>query len=255
MKQIVLTLTAAAMMCSLSATAQTRVKNVYTEAKSFNVEQVQNTEQTTQVNRYLMAGYNTLCLPMSMSADQLAASGITVERMAAIHQEGSTLKLYFVDCTNEGIEAGVPYLIYSPKTQYLRVKNTDAARIATELKTVRMSDGQGNQVAFSSSWDVKQKDGLFGIPARQNVTPLESVLVRTTGDLSFLPTRCGFAWEQQSSTAEALEIVHASDADVTAINAVRNDDATAADAYDLAGRKHAAPVKGVNIINGKKVVK
>lgn len=255
MKQIVLTLTAAAMLCSLSATAQNRVKNVYTETKSLNIEQVQNTEQTTQVNRYLMAGYNTLCLPMSLSAEQLSASGITAERLAAIHQEGTTLQLLFVDCTSDGIEAGVPYLINSQKTQYLRIKNTDATRIAADLKTVRLSDGQGNQVAFSSSWDQQQKDGHYGIPAKQNVTPLESVLVRTTSDLSFLPTRCGFAWEQQSPTAEKLEILHVSNADVTAITQLHGDNAAAQESYDLQGRKHTAPVKGVNIINGKKVVK
>lgn len=254
MKQYVLATAVAAMMCSLSATAQQKVKNVYTETKSLNVEQVMNTEQATQVNRYLLAGYNTLCLPMSMSTEQLQSNGITAERLAAIHQEGSTLQLFFVDCTNEGLEAGVPYLIYSSKTQYLRIKNTDAAQMDAELKTIRLTDGQGNQVAFSSSWDMKQKQGHYGIPARQNVTPLESILVRTTADLSFLPTRCGFSWEQQSSTAVKLEIRHASDAEVTAIANVNSNAAARQDAYNLQGRKLTAPVKGVNIINGKKVV-
>lgn len=243
------------MMCGMGASAQNKVKNIYTETKSLNIEQVQNTGQTIQVNRYLMAGYNTLCLPMAMTADQLATAGITAERLAGIHQEGNTLQLLFVDCTSEGIEAGVPYLIYSPKTQYLRMKNTDAASISNELKTIRMSDGQGNQIAFSSSWDTKQKEGLYGIPAKQNVTPLESVLVRTTGDLSFLPTRCGFSWEQQSATAEKIAIRHAAAGEVTAITAVNNDFSTSQEAYDLQGRKHTAPIKGVNIINGKKIVK
>ena len=118
MKQLVLTMTAAAMLCSLSATAQNRVKNLYTESKTLKVEQVENMEQAVQLNRYLFAGYNTLCLPMSMSGEQLAERGITAERLTAIHQEGTTLQLHFVDCTNEGIEAGVPYLIYSSKSQY-----------------------------------------------------------------------------------------------------------------------------------------
>lgn len=254
MKKIVLTLTAAAMMCSLTATAQNKVRNVYTEAKSLNVEQVQNTSQTVQVNRYLMAGYNTLCLPMSVSAGQLAASGITAERLAAIRQEGNTLRLYFVDCTSEGIEAGMPYLVNSPKTQYLRLRNTEATGFCDAPKAVRLSDGQGNQVAFSSSWNQKEKDGLYGIPARQNVTPLEAVLVRTTAELSFLPTRCGFAWERQASSADKLEIVHASAGEVTAISNIRTDN-TDAEAYDLQGRKVTAPAKGINIINGRKVLK
>ena len=253
MRQLAITLTAA-LMCGTCALAQNRVKNVYTESKSLNVEQVINTEQATQLNRYLIAGYNTLCLPMSLTAEQLTAYGITAERFTAVSQEGNTVQLYFVDCTAEGIEAGVPYLIYSPKTQYLRVKNTESGRTATELKTIRLADNQGNQVAFSSSWDQKNKEGHYGIPAKQDVTPLESVLVRTTADLAFLPTRCGFSWEQQSPTAEKLEIRHAQASEVTAISQTRIDDATEQEAYDLSGRKLNVPGKGINIINGKKVV-
>ena len=255
MKKILLSLTAAAMMCGLSATAQNRVKTLSTEVKTFSAEQVQNTDQPAQVRRYLMAGYNTLCLPMSVSADQLTANGITAERLAAIHQEGSTLQLLFVDCTAEGIEAGVPYLINSSKTQYLRLMNTEADHFNSNTMTIRLNDGHGNQVAFGSSWEQMAKDGLYGIPAKQAAMPLESVLVRTTGDLSFLPTRCGFNWEEQATDAQKLEIVHASAADVAAILQIGSDVDALQAAYDLQGRKHAAPVKGINIVNGRKVVK
>lgn len=254
MKRIVLTLTIAAMMCGMSVSAQTRVKTISTETKALNIEQVQNTDQPAQISRYLIAGYNTLCLPMSVSAEQLAAKGITAERLAAIHQEGNTLQLLFVDCTAEGIEAGVPYLIYSQKTQNLYLKNTEALHFTNDLVTVRLNDGQGNQVAFSSSWEQRQKDGYYGIPAQQPVKPLESVLVRTTTDLSFLPTRCGFNWEEQSPTAQKLMIVHANPADVAAILHISSDADAVQAAYDLQGRKHNAPVKGVNIINGRQVI-
>ena len=138
MKQIVLTMMALATICTQTATAQNRVKNLYTETQTLKVEQVQNLDMPTQVNRYLFAGYNTLCLPMTLSAEQLAATAkdIKVERLAAIRQEGTTVQLLFVDCTNEGIEAGMPYLIFSPTRQYLRAKNTDAYDIDTEVKTV-----------------------------------------------------------------------------------------------------------------------
>lgn len=255
MKKLVLALTATAMMCSQNVLAQNKVKNLYTETSSLKVEQVQNTDQTVQVNRYLFAGYNTLCLPMSMSAEQLNNSGIKAERLVAIQQEGNTLQLCFADCTSEGIEAGVPYLIYSEKTQYLRMKNTDAARTTVELKTIRMSDSQGNQVSFSSSWDKRQKDGLYGIPARQDVTPLASVLVRTRSDLSFLPTRCGFCWETQSASASRLEIRHISNSEATAIRSITSIENAAGNVYDLNGRQHNAPVKGINIVNGRKVIK
>lgn len=255
LKHYLFAMAMAAMLGSQSATAQNKVKNLYAESQSLKVEQVENQAQPVQLNRYLFAGYNTLCLPMSLSASQLNASNIRAERLTAIRQEGSTLCLYFVDCTDEGLEAGVPYLIYSPVKQYLRIKNTDANRIDSELRTIRLSDDKGNQIAFGSSWEKRSKNGLYGIPAKQNVTPLESVLVRTTEDLSFLPTRCGFNWESQSESADKLEIRHATASEVTAISTLTNDAVKGqGDAYDLSGRRITQTTKGISIVNGKKIV-
>jgi len=257
MKQYVLTMIVAALMGSQNVLAQNRVKNLYTEAQTLKVEQVLNTDQTVQVNRYLFAGYNTLCLPMSLDANQLegAAAGVKVERLAAIRQTGNVLQLLFVDCTAEGIEAGVPYLIYSPKAQYLRAKNTEANGFDTEAKTVRMTDDNGNQVAFGSSWNLRTKDGLYGIPAKQDKAILESVLTRTNGEQSFLPTRCGFSWEQQSATAGKMEIKHVGLGEVTAIRSAVSGQQSDGNVYDLNGRQVSGNGKGLYIQNGKKVVR
>ena len=259
MKQIVLTMMALATICTQTATAQKRVSYLYTETQTLKVGQVQNTDNPVQVNRYLFAGYNTLCLPMTLSAEQFAAAAkdVRIERLAAIRQVGTTVQLCFVDCTNDGIEAGVPYLIFSPTRQYLRAKNTEANAINADLKTIRMDDGQGNQVSFASSWTSRQKNGLYGIPAKQDVEILESVLVRTTEDLSFLPTRCGFSWEQQSATAQKLEIVHMNAAEATAISqlSANTQHQTSNTYYDLNGRRVNGTAKGLYIKDGKKVVK
>ena len=265
MKHFVLILTAMAVMGSQSALAQKKVMNLSAETTTMNVSAVANTDQTVQISRYLFAGYNTLCLPMSLSGAQLeqAVPGIKVERLAAIREEGSTLCLYFVDCTSEGVEAGMPYLIFSPTTKYMRVKNTDASGFSTDPATIRMADGEGNQITFSSSWNTRKKDGLSGIPAKQNVPVLESVLVRTTADLAFHPTRCGFNWESQSSTATSLEIKHVSNlSEVTALKSASIEGAPV-NVYDLKGNivkrnvkagdaKSALPT-GVYIIGGEKV--
>lgn len=257
MKKSLLVMMATAMMC-ISANAQNRVKYVYADVAKLNVSQLENTDQTVQISRYLFAGYNTLCLPMSLSAEQLEAAvpGLKVERLAAIQQEGTTLNLYFTECTSEGIEAGMPYLIFSPKAQYMRVRNTESDGIDTELKTVRMGDNKGNQVAFGSSWETRTKEGLYGIPAKQNVAVLESVLVSTTDEQSFLPTRCGISWEMKSGSADNLVIRHAAAGEVTAIKAVGTDSKQSNDVYDLNGRRIATPTqKGIYIQGGKKVIK
>jgi hypothetical protein len=255
MKQLVLAMTMA-MALSTSAFAQNRVKNIYASSDKLDMELMQNSEQTVRLNRYFFAGYNTLCLPFSLTADQLAvaAKDMKVERLAAIQQQGETLYLYFVDCTADGIQAGMPYLVYSPTSQYLRVNNTDVLTYDTELKAVRMCDNNGNVVTFGSAWERIEKAGRYGIPAKQDVTPLESVLIRTNAEQAFLPTRCGFMWDQQSSTATRLEIKHATQSDVTAINSIAQDYAADAINYDLQGRKLTNNSKGIRIQNGKKTV-
>ena len=246
-----------AMGLSTTAIAKNRVKNIYASSSKLDIELMQNSEQTIQLNRYFYAGYNTLCLPFSLTAEQVAfaAKDLKVERLAGIRQEGATLNLYFVDCTDEGIQAGVPYLVFSPTSQYLTVKNTDVLNFDPELKAIRMTDDKGNIVTFGSSWNSMEKVGRYGIPAKQDVTPLESVLVRTEADKTFLPTRCGFTWVQQAASASDLKIQHAaSDSEVTAILGIKQNQATGSDSYDLQGRKISKNAKGLLIQDGKKAI-
>lgn len=251
MKHLLLAVTMVTAL-STSAFAQGQVRNIYASSEKLNTELLQNTNQPTQLNRYLFAGYNTLCVPMTVTAEQLG--DVKAERFAGIQQEGNVLNLYFVECTNEGILAGVPYLIYSPKNQYLRLKNSEAMTVNNELKAIRLSDNNGNIVTFSSNWEMVKKDGLYGIPAQQNVTPLESVLIRTQADKTFLPTRCGFSWDQQNATAQELRIVHVSQAEATAIKNI-NLQSTSDKAYDLSGRKLNKTDRGIYVQEGKKMLK
>ena len=256
MRQLVL-LMILAMGLSTTTLAQKRVKNIYASSSKLDIEMMQNSDQIIQLNRYFYAGYNTLCLPFSLTAEQMAvaAKDLRVERLAGIQQEGATLNLYFVDCTDEGIQAGVPYLVFSPTSQYLRVKNTDVLNFDPELKAIRMTDDKGNIVTFGSSWESMEKVGRYGIPAKQNVTPLESVLVRTEADKTFLPTRCGFTWVQQAASASDLKILHAaSSGEVTAILGVKLNQTTGSDSYDLQGRKTSKNTKGILIQDGKKTI-
>jgi hypothetical protein len=251
MKQFVLVMMMATAVCT-TALAQNKVKNVYASSEKLNIEMLQNSDQTVQLNRYFFAGYNTLCLPMSVSAQQLG--DVKVERFAGIQQEGDVLNLYFVECTNDGIQAGVPYLVYSPKSQYLRIKNTDAMMIDNQLTAIHMNDGKGNMVTFGSSWEVSDKEGRYGIPAQQKVTPLEAVLIKTTAEQKFLPTRCGFTWDMQNATAKELRIVHLAESEVTAIKNVTMMKNADDNIYDLNGRKVSQNSKGLLIQNGKKTV-
>ena len=265
MKHFTLALVALAAFCSQSF-AQTKVKNLYTSGTTLNVSLLNNDEQPVQINRTLFAGYNSICLPMSLSAEQLqtAAKDVQVERLISIGQEGTTLNLYFLDCTNEGIEAGVPYLIYSPTIQTLRANSTDSEGVNTALKCVTKTDAAGNQITFGSSWESIQVAGRYGIPAMQETDELQSILICTDGDKTFLPTRCGFTWDKQSATAQALEIRHITDmaGEETCINELKSQDAVV-DIYNVQGAMVKANANinkamqtlpnGIYVIKGMKV--
>ena len=246
--------------------AQTvRTKYLSTSSQTLNVSELQKADQSVQLSRILFAGYNSICLPMTLSASQLqeAAPDVRVERFTGMRQEGDALNLLFVDCTDEGIEAGVPYLIFSPKMQYLRAYSTKADGVSTQLRNVTMSDAAGNRITFGSRWESVQSIGRYGIPAKQETEVLESILTRTDGEQTFLPTRCGFDWEAQAPTATKLLIKHVATADADRIaNLKASNDIV--DIYDTSGQLVRKNVRtgealkslprGIYVIGSDKVV-
>lgn len=265
MRHFTLALLAVATLC-VPTFAQQKVKNLYTYSEKLNVEQLEKAELPVQIHRTLFAGYNTLCVPMTLSAEQLqsAARDVQVERLGAIRQEGNTLYMYFVDCTAEGIEAGKPYLIYSPTLQNMRIRTTDATAISTHLESVSMSDEQGNCITFSSSWQSRTGDGRYGIPAKQETDILQAILMRTDAEKTFLPTRCGFSWDAQAATAQNLEIKHVMNLDglTAAISKLQTSDKIV-DVFDANGTLVRKQIRareamkslprGVYVIGGEKV--
>ena len=264
MKHFTLTIVALSTFC-FSALAQPKtLKTVYAEKAQLDVTQL--SERPTQLNRILFAGYNTICLPMTLSSEQLQKAGrdVKIERLAAIQQEGSVVNLFFVDCTADGIEAGVPYLIYSPTTQYLRARSEESLAVGEMLKPVTLSDRQGNRVSFTSSWNQHAGDGRYGIPAKQDTDVLQSILVRTQPDQNFLPTRCGFVWEQQAASATELRIKHVTSQDLqTGVQQLVADDAVV-DVFDTAGALIRSKVRksealsglprGIYVVGGEKMI-
>ena len=238
MKKLLLSLS---LLLCLSVSAQNKVKYVSSNTSALNLTSLNDNNVNTVITRQFLAGYNTLCLPFSLDKDQLSrcAKDLKIERLAGIGQEGSTLCLYFIDCTNEGIEAGMPYLVYSPTSQTLRATSQESMHIDANAITIRMHDNRGN-----------------------SVTPLESILIRTTGDKTFLPTRCGFVWETQSTNAQGIEIRHVKSlGDATGIEML-DMNGSQADVYDVNGRIVKSKAgsldglpHGIYVVGGKKIIK
>ena len=70
MKHFTLLVVALTTMCSTAFAQPKPLKFIYAHNSALNVQQLQS-ENPTQLNRILFAGYNTLCLPMTLTAEQL----------------------------------------------------------------------------------------------------------------------------------------------------------------------------------------
>ena len=251
MKTLFRTLAAFVMAAGFSVVASAQSVYLSTYSK-MDFSKVKETTATVRLNRDFYAGYNTLCLPFSVSADnlrQLMGEGVMLERL--VNAENG--QLTFMDVTDQGVEAGMPYLIYAPARATVTFSTTDL-NLVQQPQVVRI--GQASMVG---NFEPAQHVNMFGIPAQQDTDLLQSVLVRTEGDKTFLPTRCGIKYEG----TETPVILHVTsmEGEVTAIKALQAQNALV-DVYTPGGKlvRKAIGMKdamnslksGIYVVNGMK---
>lgn len=246
---------ALALLMGASATVSAQKSVSLSTISKMDFQKVTELTSSVYLNRTFFAGYNTICLPFSVSADELqnmVGEGVMLEKLAKV--EGNNL--VFVDVTNEGIEAGMPYLIYSPKTQVVKFQ-TSNPNLCTEPKTLTVGG-----VSMSGKFTPTQEAGLYGIPAKQDVEILESVLIRTDADKNFLPTRCGISFPSCEDTPVIQHVTNLA-ADATLISQLMADNAKVT-IYTVGGQVVKKNVRindakstltpGVYVVNGQKMI-
>lgn len=246
------------MLAALTVSAQTtpnRPKYHYVSANAATLALAQLEQPTSTLLRTLYAGYNTVCLPFSLTADEVTAmlgEGVTVEKAIGATLDGQAFTLCLEDCTAEGIEAGMPYIVYSPRTTFARIQNTTGAPVLAQPLAVTLGDGEGNVATFRGSFEQLKPVGSWAIPAVEGEIPAE--LIRCTGERLLNPTRCFFTWDHQGSASSmALRHVTAGEL-ITGLHAATVQHANG-ETYNLAGQRIATPQNGVNIQSGKKMIK
>lgn len=248
------TRTFAALVATFAINASTSAQRTITfnTFNRINFEALTNEVSTIRLTRNFYAGYNTLCLPFSMSAEELQSimgEGVMLEKL--VKAQGG--QLTFLDVTEEGIEAGMPYLIYSPKAQFV-VFRTSNRGIKTAPITVNVGEA-----SMSGMYAPTQEMNLFGIPAQQETDLLQSILIRTVADKTFLPTRCSISYEGASEVPTILHVT--SLGDQTAISQLKAKNMKV-DVYTVGGTLVKSGVgmndamttlpKGIYVVNGQK---
>lgn len=246
---------ALALLMGASANCMAQSKNVYLST-STKMDFTKVTTQTSSVylNRILFAGYNTICLPFSVSAadvQSLVGEGVMLEKLVKVEND----KLTFLDVTDQGIEAGVPYLIYSPKEQTVKFQTND---LNLCVQPTALTVGG---VTMTGKYEPTKEVDLFGIPAQQETDLLQSILIRTVADKTFLPTRCAIIAPQCTEGVPTIVHVTSLNNDATAIEVLKANNAKVS-VYGVNGTLVQKNVRindamntlapGIYVVNGQK---
>lgn len=234
---------AALALTSLSATAQV---NAYLNTYEGNdLAKYTGKTLTVSTSRYMFNGWNTVCLPFSMTeneVNEVFGSDCKLETLTGVSYDNATVRLDFADVKKSGIEANKPYILY-----YTGENKTVSIRLAN--KEIKDADNSIsiNGVKFTGTKKHIDGEGFYGILARDNKEA--SFVSVGTGTNGFYATRCFLDLGKGSNKVVITN--HVSGA--TGIASLQANDQSG-EVYNLAGQKTTGLNKGVNIVNGKKVL-
>ena len=212
-------------------------------------------------NRYIFNGWNTISLPFSMTETQINeifGNDCKLEKLVGVENDGQEIKLNFQNCKPEGIKANVPYILYYTGTTGTKKIKADNALITNGTTTLTFTaEGTGETVVMACAKQHVQKDGLYGIWAKDNA---EAAFVNADkASNGFYATRCYIQLSNGNSTVLTTNHIAG---DVTSVaSVVKNGENV--DVYNISGLKVASQIdasainnlqKGIYVVKGKKIL-
>lgn len=214
------------------------------------------------IYRYIHQGWNTVCLPVSLTEAELNevfGSECRLETLVGVETDGTTTKLNFKDVKPDGLKAHTPYILYSTETSGVREIKQNSATIEIGDAELNFTDNAGQSVSFAGASDKQDTEGMYGIIARDNQT---AAFVNASQVPVIYSTRCyiklnGGELTQQLATNHLpydITAVESATADLAASN-------EPVDVYNLMGARVATGVapsdiarvlpKGIYVVKGK----
>lgn len=222
-------------------------KKVYLSSYSgTNVEKYLGQTVDVMLSRQIFNGWNTVCLPFSLSTievNELFGESCKLETLTDVSVNGSVFVLNFTDVKDAGIIAGKPYLLYYTGPNKNVVMNCEHKELTNELTPITI-----NGVSFIGTQNHIDAQGHYGILAIDNK---DAQFVAVDNTLSgFYSTRCYI--DYIGGTSAKFVTVH--NQTPTSLNTISDYTTTDAEIYNINGQKINSAQKGVNIVNGKKVL-
>lgn len=174
-----------------------------------------------------------LCLPFDMAIP----AGWTVYELVNVEKDGDNATMVFDKAT--AIEAAKPYLV----------------KTTADVTTIEAADAA---IATEAATEASNGVNMIGTFAQGNLAK-DDYYISTNGELKKLTadsaTLKGFRvyFTQDGAGAKNLSIVIGDD--TNAISKLNGNDVVVEGIYNLAGQRMSGLQKGINIVNGKKIIK
>ena len=240
---------------AFSAAMMAQTKALYLSSiEGTNVLQYDGQTRNVSMSRSVYNGWNTLCVPFSMTTEELNAAfgaGCKLETLSAITKEGDVIDLYFTDVKAEGVKANTPYLLhYTGETKTVKMLANETTIEANDAPSLLfVADNAFLQFNGAAKHiEANEQDAMYGIYVKDNAEAAFSLVTPETS--GFYATRCFITVDGvKNPTLKA----HHGAAPVTAINAVKAENASD-NVYNVNGVRQNSLQKGVNITKGQKVI-
>ena len=200
---------------------------------------VAGTYDNVTLKRTFAAGWNTVCLPFTIS-DVEAFFGTGAKAYDFTGFEDGVLKFSSVT----SLTASYPYIIYVPEA------------IEEDFELTDITIASGNATAFHRYQSQAYFRGTYapiaapGMEGKYGITD-EGRIQKGSAEARILGFRAYF---ELPTDAEVKAIEYEDFGTVTRIAAVKDSNADNAAAYDLAGRRVSSNARGIVIKNGRKVM-
>lgn len=245
-------------------TEETEVKDdvEFTDEKNFDNTAEYITKKATYTRKSVTAGnWCSLCLPFDCDIPE----GVSVYAFVEMKSDA------VVFSEVETVTAGVPYVFKSEaggdvtfSAEYALIKTrSDLEKVSevTNGNNVFIGALQGYSFIDSPESREKYPNVWNTLNTYYGIDPVDNTFKRlkTYGNNTDLKSTCSpyhaFIQIKSSSSAPALKVIGGGGDDgTTGIGGMTTEEVKTAAVYNLNGQRMAAPRKGINIINGKKVI-
>ena len=211
--------------------------------------------------------WNTLTLPFSLSAEKLATTclaGADIRVFESASWDGGNQKLTINFSGSDEIEAGVPYIIRwgTPETATGEViENPSFTNVEVEITSQKELDEEDNYCETESN-GLRFEAQIGPVQVQANTKTLllggENKLYKPDKSMWVYATRAYFTYTGSIAMAREFVMDFGEGEQTTTyidnITVEDNRESQVEGIFNLNGQRLDAPQKGINIINGRKVV-